>query len=167
MARPEELRVEVASPDDRIATAHLNVWAYREFAFDLGAELWPVLVKELTAVGPAAEKATFLVVREDGDLVGSAAYRPPGSSVSPVPAAWASVDLLAVSPDERHRGVATALVLECLERAAADRAPVLGAGVKGYMAAAQELFTRLGFHREQGLAKRDGQPYWLYRRQLG
>lgn len=167
MALPEELRVEVASPDDRIAIAHLNVWAYREFAFDLGPELWPVLVKELTAVGPAAGTATFLVVRKDGDLVGSAAYRPPGRSQSPVPRAWASIDLLAVSPGARHGGVATALVLECLERAAADQAPALGANVRGYMEAAQELFTRLGFHREQGLAKRDEQPYWLYRRQLG
>jgi ribosomal protein S18 acetylase RimI-like enzyme len=167
MALPEELRVEVASPDDRIAVAHLNVWAYREFAFDLGAELWPVLVKALTAVAPPAGNATFLVVREDGDLVGSAAYRPPGLSMSPVPRAWASVDLLAVSPDARHRGVATALVLECLERASADGAPALGAKVPGYTAAAQELFTKLGFHREQGLAKRNETAYWLYFKELG
>lgn len=167
MALPEEFKVEPALPDDRIAIAHLNVWAYREYAFDLGAELWPELVKTLTAVGPAGETATFLAVREDGDLVGSAAYRPPGLSVTPVPTAWASVDLLAVSPGARHRGVATALVLECLNRASVGGAPALGANVRGYMAAAQELFTRLGFHREQGLAKRDEQPYWLYRKQLG
>lgn len=164
---PGSLRVEVAGPADWIAIAHLNVWAYREFALDLGPEVWPELVRTLTAVAPAAERVTFLVVREDESLTGSAAYRPPGASVGPVPAAWASVDLLAVSPAARNEGIATALVDACMERARADGAPALGAHVKAFMTAAQELFTRLGFHREQGLARRDEPPYWLYRRELG
>jgi ribosomal protein S18 acetylase RimI-like enzyme len=159
--------VETGTPADWIAIAHLNVWAYREFALDLGPEVWPELVRTLTAVAPAAETATFLVVREDGTLTGSAAYRPPGASLSPIPGSWASVDLLAVSPAARNEGIATDLVDACLERARADGAPALGAHVKGFMSAAQELFTRLGFHREQGLARRDEHPYWLYRRELG
>jgi hypothetical protein len=35
------------------------------------------------------------------------------------------------------------------------------------MTGAQALFSSLGFHKEQGLAKRGAQPYWLFRKTLG
>ncbi|HYO00084.1 MAG TPA: GNAT family N-acetyltransferase [Actinomycetota bacterium] len=166
MAQPKELLVETAAQPDWIAIAHLNVWAYREFSGDLGTEAWPEMVRKLTSVGPAAETATFFVVRNDENLLGSVAYRPPGSSLSPVPPAWASIDLLAVSPAARGEGVGEALVIACIGRAGADGAPTIGASVNGLMTAAQGLFSGLGFHREQGLAKRGVQPYWLHRKDL-
>lgn len=158
--------IEEATPEDRIAIAHLNVWAYREFSVDLGAEVWPGMVKTLTAIGPAAETATFLVVRDDDSLLGSVAYRPPGWALPPQPAGWASIDLLAVAPDARNEGVGRALVQACLDRAAADGADAVGATVIGLMTGAQGLFSALGFHKEQGLAKKGAQPYWLYRKEL-
>ena len=166
MAEPEELLVETATQPDWLAIAHLNVWAYREFAIDLGAEVWPGMVRKLTSVGPAAEKATLFVVRNGEDLLGSVAYRPPGSALTPVPPAWASIDLLAVSPAARGQGLGTALVNACVGRAQAGGAATIGASVNGLMTAAQGLFSGLGFHREQGLAKRGEQPYWLYRKDL-
>lgn len=159
--------IEEATPDDRIAIAHLNVWAYREFSNELGAEVWPGVVKTLTAIAPASETATFLVTRDQDGLLGSVAYRPPGWAPAPLPAAWASIDLLAVAPSARNQGVGRALVQACLDRAAADRAETIGAKVDGLMNAAQVLFSRLGFHKEQGLAKKGLQPFWLYRKELG
>ncbi len=159
--------IEEATAEDRIAIAHLNVWAYREFSNELGAEVWPGMVKTLTAISPASETATFLVVRGDGGLLGSVAYRPPGWALPPLPVAWASVDLLVVAPNARNEGVARALVLACLERAAADGADTIAATVNGLMTGAQALFSGLGFHKEQGLAKRGAQPYWLFRKTLG
>ena len=166
MAEPKQLLVDTATQPDWIAIAHLNVWAYREFSVDLGTEVWPEIVRKLTSVGPAAGRATFFVVRNGEDLLGSVAYRPPGSSLSPVPPAWASIDLLAVSPAARGQGVGAALVSACIDRAGADGATTIGASVSGLMTAAQGLFSGLDFHREQGLAKRGAQPYWLYRKVL-
>lgn len=159
--------IEEATPDDRIAIAHLNVWAYREFSNELGAEVWPGVVKTLTAIAPASETTTFLVSRDEDGLLGSVAYRPPGWAPAPLPAAWASIDLLAVAPSARNQGVGRSLVQACLDRAAADRAETIGATVNGLMNAAQVLFSGLGFHKEQGLAKRGVQPFWLYRKELG
>ncbi|CAN5782440.1 hypothetical protein BH23ACT12_BH23ACT12_08860 [soil metagenome] len=158
----KELRVDDATPEDRIAIAHLNVWAYREYSIDLGAERWPEMVRALTAAGASR----FLVVREDGDLLGSAAYRHPGLALSPLPAAWASIHLLAVSPDARREGIATALVHSCLELARTDGAVTVGATVNGLMTGAQALFAGLGFRREQGLPKRDEPHFWIYRMDL-
>lgn len=159
-------RIEEATPADRIAIAHLNVWAYREYSTELGAEAWPGWVRTLTAIAPAAETATFFVVREEDGLLGSVAYRPPGRGSSPLRAAWASVELLAVSPNARNQGVGRALVQTCLERAAADGASTIGATVNELMAGAQALFSGLGFHKEQGLARKGAKPYWLYRKEL-
>lgn len=158
--------IEEATPEDRIAIAHLNVWAYREFSNKLGAEVWPGMVKTLTAIAPAAETATFLVVREEDGLLGSVAYRPPGWALPPLPVAWASVDLLAVAPNARNEGFGRALVHACLDRAAADGADTIGVTVSGLMTGAQALFSGLGFHKEQRLGKRGAQPYWLFRKDL-
>ena len=158
--------IEEATAEDRIAIAHLNVWAYREFSNELGAEVWPGMVKTLTAIAPAGETATFLVVREEDGLLGSVAYRPPGWAPPPMPIAWASVDLLAVAPNARNEGFARALVQACLDRAAADGADTIGATVNGLMTGAQALFSGLGFHKEQGVGKRGAQPYWLFRKEL-
>lgn len=156
-------KVEPATPGDWIAIAHLNVWAWREFSMDLGPEAWPEVVRTLTTADPTAD---FMVIREEGGLVGSVAYRRPGSSLGPVPAAWASVGLLAVSPAARREGVGRALVMACIERARSEGAGTIGAGVGSLMTAAQSLFSGLGFHREQGLARRNAPPHWLYRLQL-
>ncbi len=162
----EAPRIEEATQQDAIAIAHLNVWAYREFSTELGAEAWPAWVRTLTAIAPAAETATFLVVRDQDALVGSVAYRPPGQAPAPLPAAWASVDLLAVAPAVRNEGIGRALVQACMDRAASGGATTIGATVNGLMAGAQALFSGLGFHKEQGLARRGEQPYWLYRKEL-
>jgi ribosomal protein S18 acetylase RimI-like enzyme len=158
--------IEEATAEDRLAIAHLNVWAYREFSNDFGAEVWPGVVKTLTAIAPAAETATFLVLRGDDSLLGSVAYRPPGWALPPLPVAWASVDLLAVAPNTRNEGVARALVQACMDRAAADGAETIGAAVNGLMTGALALFSGLGFHKEQGLAKKGAQPNWLFRKHL-
>lgn len=153
---------EPTTPSDWMAIAHLNVWAHREFAFDLGAEAWPPVVQALTAVRPAAEHSQFIVVRDGQDLLGSVAYRGPGSSNAPLRPEWASIELLSVSPAARRQGVATALVDACLAKAVDDGAPGLACVVHNYMTAAQALLAALGFRREQGLGKRDESPYWIY-----
>lgn len=159
---PVSPHVETAGPEDRIAISHLNVWAYREYAFDLGPESWPELVAALTAPGDTG----FFVIRAGGGLVGSVAYRPAGTSPAPIPAGWASLDRLAVAPDRRGEGLGRRLVTACLEQARREGAPAVGARVESYMTAAQGLLGDLGFHREQGLARRGAPGYWLYRKEL-
>ena len=158
--------VSRATPDDWIAIAHLNVWAFREFAVELGQQTWPELVRTLTTVGPVARDGAFFVVRSGVEPVGSVAYRRPGHSKPPLPPDWASVDLLAVAPSARRRGTGAALVDACKMQAREHGAEVLGAVVGDYQLDAQQLFGRMGFHREQGLARAGRRPFWVYRKRL-
>lgn len=155
-----------ATPDDWISIAHLNVWAYREFALELGEKAWPDLVRTLTQLGPAAKEGAFFVVRTGVDVLGSVLYRPPGHSVTPVPRSWASIDLLAVAPPARRYGLGSILVDTGVALALEDGAQELGAVVFDYQRDARRLFDSLGWHREQGVARRGRRPYHLYSTRL-
>lgn len=155
-----------ASPDDWISIAHLNVWAYREHALELGPEEWPEVVRKLTEVGPAAKEGSFWVVRKGVEAVASMLYRGPGKSPPPLRREWASVDLMAVAPPLRGGGLGSILVDTGLALAAEEGAPALAAVVYDYQEDAQNLFDRHGFHRERGLARRGQRPYSVYRREI-
>jgi ribosomal protein S18 acetylase RimI-like enzyme len=65
------------------------------------------------------------------------------------------VRLVAVTPDLRGRGIARALVDECIRRARASGATALGLHSSRSMRAAVRLYERIGFVRDP---ERDFQP---------
>lgn len=155
--------VEDAKRPDLRAIASLNVASYEQFGRGLAAEEWQRMLDNLSRPEPVAERAAFIVIRDKDALVGSVAYCPPGRSIDPIPKDWASVLLLAVDPDHRQRGYGEALVRECLRRAAADGAAVIGLYTSEAMEAAQHLYSCMGFARECELPRRYGMRYFRYR----
>jgi ribosomal protein S18 acetylase RimI-like enzyme len=159
--------VEEATAADILAIADLNVAAYREFARRLGPPAWEAMQRNLRGVARLTGSAKFLVVRTPRGLAGSVGYCPPGKSDSAVfEPGWASIVLLAVSPRHRRRGVARALMRDCIRRARDDHAPAVSLFTSEIMIGAAELYRTLGFHEDRELPPRYGVRYRRLRLEL-
>ena len=106
-------------------------------------------VPELRDVARRAAEAVVLAAVDDvnGDVLGCVTY---------VPGAWspwaehlrdgeASIRMLAVDPAAQGRGVGTALVAACLDRARADGRRAVFLHSLPVMVAAQRIYARAGF----------------------
>jgi ribosomal protein S18 acetylase RimI-like enzyme len=159
--------VSLAQASDFEAIADLNVEAYREFAGRMSSDNWRRMETSLRAVEARARSAHFLVMRDQGAIVGSVGYCPAGKGNPEMfPPDWAAVLLLAVSPTHRGRGIARELVSACLQCARNDSAQVIGLFTSELMTSAQQLYESFGFRRETELPSRFGLRYWRYKLQL-
>lgn len=155
--------IENARLEDFDAIADLNVRAYSEFAARLSPGAWETMQQSLRSIAMRAERATFLVVRSGEGLAGSVGYCPPGKSDPSVfTSDMASIVLLAVDPARRQHGIATALVVECLSRAARDQASSVGLWTSEAMQSAQRLYRSLGFRQDSELPARYGLRYFRF-----
>jgi ribosomal protein S18 acetylase RimI-like enzyme len=159
--------IDEATAADVLAIADLNVAAYREFAKRLGPPAWEAMQKNLRGVARLTGWARFLVVRTPRGLAGSVGYCAPGKSDAAVfEPEWASIVLLAVAPRHRRRGIARALLRECIRRARDDHAPAVGLFTSELMTGAAELYRSLGFREDRELPRRYGVRYWRLRLEL-
>ena len=159
--------VSPAHTSDFESIAVLNVEAYREFAYHMSPDNWRSMEISLRAVEARACSARFLVIRDQGAVVGSVGYCPAGKGNPEIfPLDWAAVLLLAVAPTHRGRGIARTLVSACIQCARNDSAQVIGLFTSELMTAAQQLYESLGFRRESELPSRLGLRYWRYKLQL-
>lgn len=159
--------ISPATLNDFDAIADLNVEAYREFAVHMCPDSWRGMEPSLRAVAARAQSMRFLVMREQGAIVGSVGYCPAVKGNPEIfPPHWAGLLLLAVTPTHRGRGIARELVSACIQRAQDDSAEVIGLFTSELMLPAQQLYESLGFHRESELSMRLGLRYWRYKLQL-
>jgi ribosomal protein S18 acetylase RimI-like enzyme len=159
--------VSLAKVGDFDAIASLNIEAYREFADCMSPDGWRGMEASLRAVETRAQSARFLVMRDQGIIVGSIGYCPAGKGNPEIfPLDWAAVLLLAVSPTHRGRGIARELVSACIQCAHDDTAQVIGLFTSELMTAAQQLYESLGFRRESEIPSRLGLRYWRYKLHL-
>lgn len=159
--------VSLAKVSDFDAIADLNVEAYREFAGRMSPDRWRDMEASLRAVEARAQSARFLVMRNQGAIVGSVGYCPAGKGNPEIFSPdWAAVLLLAVSPTHRSRDIARELVSACIQCARDDAAQVIGLFTSELMTAAQQLYESLGFRRESEIPSRRGLRYWRYKLQL-
>lgn len=143
--------VRTALPADRGAIARITLAAYREYATVMEPSAWNALDGAVRASLVDDTGVTRLVAELDGTIVGSAALHAPDSAAYGDLAAitpWPEVRLVAVDPKARGRGVARALVDECVRRARAAGATVLGLHSSRSMRAALRLYERMGFVRD-------------------
>jgi ribosomal protein S18 acetylase RimI-like enzyme len=140
-----------ARPDDRPAIVDLTMRSYAEYATAMTPGAWAALQEALRRSLADDVGVTRIVAEQDGHIVGSVAlYEPEAMSYGGLAsvAAWPEVRLVAVEPATRGRGVARALVLECVRRARAAGATTLGLHTSKSMATARSLYERLGFVRD-------------------
>lgn len=143
---PPTVAVRPARAADRGQVHDLVRASYREFADVLAPEHYATLRTNLDRLVATVDERALIVAEAGRRVVGSVAYLAPGHpDYTHVPQDWAVIRCLAVTPRLRGRGVAAALTAQCLERAAADRAPHVGLHTAELMAAARGLYTGLGF----------------------
>jgi predicted N-acetyltransferase YhbS len=139
--------VRDALPAEYDEVGRLMVEAYEEYEPVIPAVFWKRYKAELRDVAGRAERAVILVAEEAGTIVGAIALHPAGDPRSGWPDPWAGARMLAVSPKHRRKGVAHALMAECVRRARAWGASALVLNTAGFMAGAVSLYETLGFER--------------------
>jgi ribosomal protein S18 acetylase RimI-like enzyme len=143
-----------AVPADLPAASALLREAYAEYVMDVPPERRQAASAYLADVADVWSRvdASELVVAEvDGRLAGAVTFYPPGSPEGEGwPQDWAAIRMLGVSPAQRGRGIGRMLTEECLRRARARGAPVLGLHTTESMAVAKAMYERMGFVRVPG-----------------
>ena len=140
--------IRPAEPADFEPLGELVVAAYRAIGALDGDEEY---AGELRDVARRAREALVLAAadRATGALLGCATYVPDPANpwAEELRPGESAIRMLAVDPAAQGRGVGTALVAACLERARADgrRAVVLHS--LPIMAGAQRIYARFGFRR--------------------
>ncbi len=144
-AVPFEVR-ELRSADEARALGALTVEVYTGLA---GLAPGSPYLDELGDVERRASAAVVLVAFDaEGGLAGGLTYVPgPGPYAEFDDPEGAGLRMLAVAPAHRNRGVGTALVRACIERARAEGRRRLWLHTTVDMRGAQRIYRRLGFRR--------------------
>jgi ribosomal protein S18 acetylase RimI-like enzyme len=159
--------VSLATAGDIDAIAALNLEAYREFADRMTPDNWQKMEASIRSVEARTRSTRFLVMREQGAIVGSVGYCPAGKGNPEIfPQDWAGLLVLAVAPSHRGRGIARTLVSACIACARDDSARVIGLFTSELMTSAQQLYESIGFRRERELPPKLGLRYWRYKLHL-
>lgn len=139
------ITIRDARPDDFRVIGRVTLAAYREsgqLATEIGYE--PVLAD----VASRACAGTVLVAVDDrtGRPVGAVTIAPAGSRYAEISRdGEAELRMLAVDPAAQGRGIARLLVAECMRRVAALGCSALVICYRDFVAAAERLYTALGF----------------------
>lgn len=144
------LELRDARPAEIDILHRITTDAYREFERVMEPTAWSGLERAIrNAFSRPAPAARRIVAVEGERVVGGVWLFPAGAdaysgAVPPLP--WPEVRLLAVDAAARGRGIAKALMEECMRRAAADGASRLGIHTSESMVAARTMYSRMGFN---------------------
>lgn len=160
-----DLEITRVGQEDFEALGALTVAAYAVLGSDLGD-----YAEELRDAATHARHAEVYVARSGGRVVGGVTMVADGGPLDE----WSDPDaigirFLAVAPQARGRGIATALIRHCIGRGRELRRARVLLDTTDFMAAAQRLYVRLGFVREESGDWEPQPGIWLrrYRLELG
>ena len=135
-----------------------RVKAYEEHAQSIPEGHWDALKKAISSDADEQRDVELLVAELDGEVVGSVALFPAKSDaykglVDMLD--YPEIRMLAVTPQSRHKGVAEALIKECIRRTKVKGSHHIGLHTADFMKTAMRLYERMGFVR---LPQFDFQP---------
>jgi predicted N-acetyltransferase YhbS len=151
--------VRQARPSEYAAVGRLTADAYRADGL-LDAEDHPVessYESKLLDATLRAQQAELWVAAEDGEILGTVTWCPPGSPWRQLAQRddQAEFRMLSVAPAGRRRGIGRTLVDACLSRARLDRMSEVVIWSHPLMTGAHRLYTAMHFERARDL---DGSP---------
>ncbi|MEH7179801.1 GNAT family N-acetyltransferase [Neobacillus vireti] len=127
-----------------------RVNAYQEHAVKIPEGHWQVLKQGISSIADIQSGVELLVAEEAGKIVGSVALFPAKTDAYEgyvEELDYPEIRMLAVSPEVRGKGVAAALVSECINRAKEKGHKEIGLHTADFMKSAMSLYERLGFER--------------------
>ncbi|AZN42815.1 GNAT family N-acetyltransferase [Paenibacillus albus] len=150
MSAIESITIRDVINEDREQVLKVLLAAYGQYEQVLPADKWELYRQSIIASFDQEGPEARIVAEADNTIVGSvqlfvssaAAYGAPELGITgPI------IRYLAVSPDQRGRGVATALIRESIKRSLRLGAEWLNLHTSDMMASAVSLYERLGFER--------------------
>lgn len=146
--------------DDVAAVTALLDDGYQPYRVHFPPEMWDAYWHEITDIESRRSMADVLVAAIGSDVVGTVTfYSRAQLDGHGWPDAVASFRLLTVARSAAGRGVGRLLVRECIERAVAAGAGVLGLHTAPFMTAAIRLYETVGFVRAP---EHDFQAHQIY-----
>jgi ribosomal protein S18 acetylase RimI-like enzyme len=147
--------IREAHPEELDEVRALLVTAYLEHLPPASAPLppaaresWESYRANIADVRSRLPHAKLLVATVGDRPLGTVTFYPRAGAAAQypeLPAAWAAFRLLGVHPDARGQGLGRLLTVECIQRARAAEAPVLGLHTTSVMAQARAMYVRMGF----------------------
>ncbi|WP_409290823.1 GNAT family N-acetyltransferase [Peribacillus sp. SCS-37] len=133
-------------PDIRIQ----RVDAYRQYIEVLPADHWNALHKAISSTADEQDGVELITALLDGKLAGSVALFPAKTDayegyVDELD--YPEIRMLAVAPEARGKGAATALIKECIRRARAKGYGAIGLHTGEFMKDAIKVYESFGFKR--------------------
>ncbi|WP_226037801.1 GNAT family N-acetyltransferase [Aquibacillus saliphilus] len=147
-ARKEELRY----------IREQRVRAYSEHEKAIPKEHWQALKKAITSNADIQPGVELIVAESNGEIVGSVALFQANTDAYEGyvdKSDYPEIRVLAVAPDARGEGVASALIDECITRSKEMGYNFIGLHTGSFMESAIKLYQRKGFER---LPKDDFEP---------
>lgn len=152
------MKIRDAIQDELIFIREQRVNAYREHAQVIPRGHWRALERAISSEADTQPGAELIVAELDGKIVGSVVLFPPNTDAydGHVEALdHPEIRMLAVAPDCRGQGVASALISECIQRSEAKGFHAIGLHTGEFMKSALQLYEKIGFER---LPEYDFQP---------
>lgn len=127
-----------------------RVNAYLEHAAKIPEGHWKALKQAILSEGDILPGVERIVAEIDGEIAGSVVLFPAkidayDGNVEVLD--YPEIRMLAVSPKLRGKGVASALVAECIQRAKAQGHLAIGLHTGEFMKSAMKLYQTMGFKR--------------------
>lgn len=139
-----------ARVDEHAFIKELRLNAYTEHASKIPEDHWNVLKAQVYSDADLQEDVLRLVAESDGEILGSVAVFPPktdayGGLVEELN--HPEIRMLAVASEAQGKGVATALINECIQRVRKQGLEYIGLHTADFMESAIQLYGHLGFER--------------------
>jgi GNAT superfamily N-acetyltransferase len=129
----------------------LRINAYKEHEHKINKDHWKVLSEQISKEVEMQPEVEQMVAEIDGKIVGTVVLFAPQmdaySGLMEEEPDYPELRMLAVSPDARGKGVASALIKECIQRAKNKGFTALGLHTADFMESAIALYGQLGFER--------------------
>jgi ribosomal protein S18 acetylase RimI-like enzyme len=154
------MEVREARPEEYAEAGQVTADAYREFIRPEDSGDWHAYLERIADVAERAGRTTIVIAVEDGRVLGSGTLELDGRTEpdedDPVPPDEAHIRMLGVDPSARGRGVAKAIMAECVRLAREAGRTRMTLNTTKRMRAARRMYESLGFERETDEVFPDG-----------
>ncbi|WP_042464138.1 GNAT family N-acetyltransferase [Neobacillus dielmonensis] len=127
-----------------------RIEAYRQYKDVLPADHWEALAKSISSAVAEQEGVELIVALIQEKMVGSVALFPAKTNAYEGYIGeldYPEIRMLAVASEARGKGVASALIRECIKRSKAKGFSTIGLHTGEFMKNAISLYERFGFER--------------------
>jgi len=140
------------SKEDELAyIREMRLQAYAEHTHKIPADHWNALKQSILSDADSKPGIERMVAEIDGEIVGSVALFAPDKQVYEglldEELDYPELRMLAITPEARGKGVATALINECISRTKEKGFTSMGLHTADFMGNAIKLYSHLGFER--------------------